>query len=86
MVQARLRVTESLVRRRVTRQVNFVLSHSDIEWHDLKLPVLTFQRGKATRRVIRVPMRLAERRRRLSDLGSCQSKWCQKKASKNLNA
>ena len=41
---------------------------------------------QATRRVIRVPMRLAERRRRLSDLGSCQSKWCQKKASKNLNA
>lgn len=37
-------------------EVSFVLSHSDVEWHDLALPVLTFQRGKATRRVIRTPM------------------------------
>ncbi|CAK9101850.1 unnamed protein product [Durusdinium trenchii] len=44
------------VRGELPDEVNFVLSHSDIEWHDLKLPVLTFQRGKATRRVIRVPM------------------------------
>ncbi|CAE7577877.1 lpsA [Symbiodinium natans] len=37
-------------------EVSFVLSHSDVEWHDQALPVLTFQRGKATTRVVRTPM------------------------------
>lgn len=37
-------------------EVDFVLSLLDVEWEDLEIPVVTFQRGKAAQRLVRVPM------------------------------
>ncbi|CAE8636852.1 unnamed protein product [Polarella glacialis] len=38
------------------REVSFVFAFSDIEMHDRAVPMVTFQRGKAAKRLIRVPM------------------------------
>lgn len=38
------------------KEFTFIFSHADVEWQDYKWPVLTFQRAKSARRLIRVPM------------------------------
>mmetsp|Transcript_102582 Transcript_102582/g.288557 ORF Transcript_102582/g.288557 Transcript_102582/m.288557 type:complete len:289 (+) Transcript_102582:215-1081(+) len=41
---------------RPRKEVNFLVALSDIEWNDVSVPMLTFQRGKQCRRTVRVPM------------------------------
>jgi|ERR1712194_205983 len=41
---------------RPQHEVSFLVAMSDVEWQDLDVPVLTFQRGKKTRRIVRIPM------------------------------